>query len=188
MGMPNQLSPFYFLRHGKTQANVDGLMCGGMWDIPLHQEGVIQAKDVAERLRRSAMVRPTAIYASPMVRTIQTAEIVASVFKLPVVTVDALREWDLGNWDRVPFETVKNDFLGVSDPLGGESRITFRARVLSALEVCAKNQGLPFLVSHGGVGLFIQQILKISPQRMENCAAYHFKHSAADGWEMLSLL
>lgn len=163
-------------------------MCGGKWDIPLHEAGVSQARDVAERLARSIVVRPTAIYASPMVRTRQTAEIVAAEFKLPVTIVDALREWDLGNWDRVPFETVRNEFLGTSDPLGGESRLVFRARVLAALELCTKNKGLPFLVSHGGVGLFIQQILKISAQRMENCSAYHFKNPTSTGWEMLSLL
>ncbi|MEC7275963.1 MAG: histidine phosphatase family protein [Bdellovibrionota bacterium] len=34
--IPNKI--FYFVRHGQTEANAKGLICGGEWDIPLNKK------------------------------------------------------------------------------------------------------------------------------------------------------
>jgi 2,3-bisphosphoglycerate-dependent phosphoglycerate mutase len=166
--------PFFYLRHGITQANIDGLMCGGAWDIALAERGVQQAMEVAERLGTLAPPRPQVIYSSPMLRALQTAEILEGKLKLSMEVVEDLREWDMGEWDRKPFLAVKDQFLGGGEPKGGETREALRVRTAKTLKAILKPDELPLLVSHGGIGMMIQLILELSPFRLENCVPYRF--------------
>ena len=188
MSIDARLAPFYFLRHGKTLANQQGLMCGGKWDIGLCEEGVMQVKQLAGRISGHKWELPSIIYSSPLLRARETAQIIAAYLNLPVHEVEGLREWDLGEWDKRPFEQVRDRFLGTADPKGGETRRRFRARVEAALVHCAAaGKGTVLIVGHGAFGLLVQQLLGIAPCRMENATAYHFKRDAKANWLMGSL-
>ena len=64
--------PFWYLRHGETDWNRQGLSQGSI-DIPLNELGLAQAREAAVRLRNRGI---TSIVASPLSRARVTAEIV----------------------------------------------------------------------------------------------------------------
>lgn len=74
---------FYFIRHGQTDANLQGLMCGASWDISLNDTGTKQAEGAAFTLRQ-AVTSLGAICVSPMIRARQTAEIIAKQYKAAI--------------------------------------------------------------------------------------------------------
>jgi broad specificity phosphatase PhoE len=77
----------YLVRHGQTVWNEEGKLCGSC-DVPLSDEGLIQAKKLAERMKR---VNLFAVYSSPLLRARQTAEAIASPHSLLVAIEPDLR-------------------------------------------------------------------------------------------------
>ena len=87
--MPDLIhTPFWYLRHGETDWNKQGLQQGSV-DIPLNETGLAQAREAAERLHGKGI---TTIIASPLSRARVTAEIVAERLGLPVTIDPDLRE------------------------------------------------------------------------------------------------
>ena len=86
----------YLLRHGESEGNLHQVYAARAIDPPLTRDGVVQATLQAERL---ASVGLRAIYASPLLRTRQTAAIVSERCGLPVAYSDALWEVDVGELD-----------------------------------------------------------------------------------------
>ena len=64
----------YVTRHGETDYNAAGRYCGST-DVPLNENGLAQARDLARRLAR---VKFDAVISSPMLRARQTADIVCA--------------------------------------------------------------------------------------------------------------
>lgn len=81
-------------RHGRTEWNATGLM-QGQEDIPLDELGQLQAKTAA---RLIAGYRPSALYASDLSRTRQTAEALVEVTGLEITFEPRLREIHVGEW------------------------------------------------------------------------------------------
>ena len=75
---------FYAVRHGQTDWNALGRVCGRT-DLPLNAEGERQARQTAGSLRGLAIER---IVCSPLLRARQTADFAAQALGLPV-RVDA---------------------------------------------------------------------------------------------------
>ncbi len=93
---------FYLVRHGQTDWNRAGKI-QGTTDIPLNETGRQQAEQLAtvlkERSGYPAKTRIDAVYASPLARAFQTAEILAKEGKLPLRRLTGLRGarfWMLG--------------------------------------------------------------------------------------------
>src|SRR5476649_459821 len=97
---------FYFVRHGQTDANRDSLAAGSGWDIELNQTGLAQAKALAESDAIKQLHDVKTVCVSPLVRAQQTAQALSSVLKAPLETVDLLREWHLGEWERQPWDEL----------------------------------------------------------------------------------
>jgi broad specificity phosphatase PhoE len=83
----------FFTRHGESQANIERIISNRDLPHALTTQGRTQTLALAERL---AAMRMVAIYASPILRAQQTAQIVAEQLAAPVVTSAALREFDCG--------------------------------------------------------------------------------------------
>ena len=85
---------FYLVRHGQTDWNRAGKI-QGTTDIPLNETGRQQAEQLAtvlkERSGYPAETRIDAVYASPLARAFQTAEILAKEGKLPLRRLTGLR-------------------------------------------------------------------------------------------------
>ncbi len=76
------------------------------------ERGVAQATELAGRLAGGPV--PAAIYASPLRRAAQTADIIAARLGLPVITLEELRELDVGDLEGRADEQAWGTFLEVA--------------------------------------------------------------------------
>lgn len=95
----------YFVRHGETILTPERRFSGGDGSDPeLSHEGIAQADAVAKELgARKAVL----LIASPMVRTVQTAERIAQETGLKIELDEAWREANFGEWDGLKISEVK---------------------------------------------------------------------------------
>ena len=84
---------FLCLRHGATDWNRQGRF-QGRTDNPLNDDGLTQARAAAARLQN---VRLRHIVSSPLIRALQTAEIVASASAAPITVDHGIIECDFGS-------------------------------------------------------------------------------------------
>ncbi len=83
----------YVVRHGETDENARGILQGASIDGPLNENGVRQIEEFARMV-------PTGIkkiYASPLKRVLQSAEIINKKIGVDVVVKDSLREREYGS-------------------------------------------------------------------------------------------
>jgi broad specificity phosphatase PhoE len=155
--MPAQGEPTVtlLLRHGQTPLSVQKRYAG-VSDVPLTEIGVDQAAAAAKRLASAGI---GAIVSSPLQRAVRTAEAVAAVTGVPVVTDEGLRETDFGAWEGLTFAEVRERWPAemtswLADPAvappGGESFIEVNTRVTEALHRVLTSQARQnvLIVSH----------------------------------------
>jgi probable phosphoglycerate mutase len=124
------------VRHGATTLSAEDRFAGAT-DIPLSEDGRAQAAALAERLRDDPI---SAIYCSPMRRTLETASIIAAPHQLAPISRPALREIDHGHWEGLTRQDVESRFKDEyarweedpfsSAPSGGECGVDVMARAL----------------------------------------------------------
>jgi probable phosphoglycerate mutase len=85
--------PVALIRHGETQANVEGRW-HGRTDGPLTDHGLNQGAELATRFNGI-----TRIFSSPLERTRRTAAAFAEPFDLAVDLAEGLIEIDFGTWE-----------------------------------------------------------------------------------------
>ena len=85
----------YVIRHGQTKLN-NAKLLQGRSDLPLNETGMEQARAAGHWLAGQG-VSFQRVYSSPLVRAIQTAELVAP--GVPVVADDRLIEMDYGPYE-----------------------------------------------------------------------------------------
>lgn len=98
MSAPTPARTFYGLRHGATDWNRQGLF-QGRTDNPLNEDGLRQAREAAGLLRGVGISR---IVASPLVRALKTAEIIADAIAVPLTIDDGIIEFDFGSFEGLP--------------------------------------------------------------------------------------
>lgn len=149
----------FCVRHGESDYNVEGRIQGRSNRPQLSELGRAQSRAAAEVL---AVAGIEAIYASPLRRAWQTAELIARRTGLPLVADARLAEVDVGDFQeqmrseldrRFPEELAR---WSSGDPdarlPGGESRRELAARGREALAaVAASGHGRAAVVSHGGL-------------------------------------
>jgi broad specificity phosphatase PhoE len=81
-------------RHGETTWNREARFQGQI-DVPLNDRGREQARELARRAQAEGIA---ALYASPLLRARETAEIVGAELGLDVRVDDRLKEMDVGAW------------------------------------------------------------------------------------------
>lgn len=155
------------VRHAETEANAEGRMQGHA-DFRLSAEGRAQAERLYERFQAEGF-EPTHVFASPLLRAFETAEIVARSWPVPVTPWDDLKEHDIGvlaglTWDEaverfpdVDMELVRSRQLAGID--GAEPLAARRTRGRRVIETTLgrhSQQDSVLLVSHGGI---LQHIL-----------------------------
>src|SRR5687768_2128817 len=84
--------PFYYLRHGETEANASRIIAGSL-DVDLTPLGREQAQAAARALSREPI---TAVYSSPLRRARETAEPVAEALALPIILIGEIAERNWG--------------------------------------------------------------------------------------------
>lgn len=89
------MATIVLVRHGVTADT--GTRLGGRTPARLSGDGRAQAEAVAARLAGSG-TSFAAVHASPVIRTLETADPIASALDLPVEELDGLAEFDYGEW------------------------------------------------------------------------------------------
>jgi probable phosphomutase (TIGR03848 family) len=100
------MTTLVLVRHATTAAT--GKKLGGRTHAALDDGGRAQARAAAERL---AALPVRAVYASPLPRTLETAEALAQPHRLDVHEVDGLVEVEYGRWTDRPLGPLRNTKL-----------------------------------------------------------------------------
>ena len=93
-------------RHGQTEDNRLGNI-QGVGSAPLNEMGRRQAAMLARALRADA---PFALYSSPLRRAMETAQAVAELAGVEIVTDDGLTEMDVGEFDGLSGSQLRERF------------------------------------------------------------------------------
>lgn len=146
------------LRHGETELNRAGALRGRL-EVPLSENGRWQARRLAERIAAEYVVER--IVASPLRRTVETAEAVSRATTAAVELAPSFVDVDYGSWagrppreltsaERAEFERWRRDpttaLPGAEPPQAVQTRATEALEALVATEV-----GCAAVVSHDAV-------------------------------------
>jgi broad specificity phosphatase PhoE len=198
------------VRHGQTAwnapAGTTGLRRGaerfrGQTDVPLSEQGHLQARSLAVQLEGEPV---SAVYASPLRRTQQTAQPLADALGVAIGVLDGLLDLDYGELsglrhadaaDRYPelYATWERSPGRVTFP-GGESLAAVRIRALDALDwVAARHPGeTVVLVGHQIVNKVVACALLGADNDSiwgveQDTGALNAFHQTRRGWQILAV-
>jgi 2,3-bisphosphoglycerate-dependent phosphoglycerate mutase len=156
----NPLTKICVTRHGETDWNVAGILQGWI-DVPLNETGRRQSLELAESLGSCVF---TLVATSPLRRSAETAEIVASAWGLPPpIVYEGLKERHFGDIQGIPKSELSLTHPGLYQQIvrrnpachfdQGESVDHFAQRVLDALHRIAREHegGRVLAITHGWV-------------------------------------
>jgi probable phosphoglycerate mutase len=164
---------FYFVRHGESTANLLKEFSISESRHPLTENGIAQAHSLALNLSDLPVKQ---IYSSPVLRAVQTAQILAESLHANLAITEALREWSVGIYEGTTdpagwalHRQVQEDWyfgnkLDSKMP-GGESFLEIRSRFVPFIEKLVQDESNAnqeiILVAHGGLYLtMLPAILK----------------------------
>jgi len=127
------------IRHGQIAANAGGRWHGST-DSPLNRFGRRQIRRLAQRVERDWR-DIVAVYSSPLVRCLRTAQAIAVPLGHTVTLDDDLREYGIGELEDTSFATLQSEhdfFRRIRAdhdfaPTGGDSISSVARRIVSAL-------------------------------------------------------
>lgn len=166
-----QQIPFYYLRHGQTDWNLENRAMG-QTDIPLNSNGINQAIAARSLLIGSGI---TTICHSPLARAKMTAEIFNEVLDCTMVEIAELGEFDLGQYAGKLKGPWLREWRSGAELEGAESYQRFLERSLRGINLALSMPGMVLIVAHGGVYWSIEHALQITLEKsLGNCMAlYH---------------
>ncbi len=156
-----------FVRHGVTELNDLGVI-QGVAETPLTDLGCRQADAAGEALKA---YHPVALYSSPYVRAMQTAEIIGKHLGLPVIETTRLREQGLSGWEGQAWKDIAAADPQIAQrrnsegwwfcPPGGEPRLRVRHRMLAFIsEMMERHEDATAIaVTHAGSLYFLVHAL-----------------------------
>ena len=138
--------PFYFIRHGETDWNLENKRMGSQ-DIELNQTGSDQSYSAAYNL---VDIEISKIFTSPLKRAVKTANIIASVCELDVEILETIKERNLGSFEGTNNKISFLDNEGL--PTDSEDCNKFKNRIIQSFnKILSPTEMYPLIVSHGGV-------------------------------------
>src|SRR5882672_2616468 len=172
--MKSAVTRVFMVRHGATVLSAEDRFAGAT-DVALSDEGREQTRRLAHRLSQEKIM---AVYASPLGRTVETAQILAGPHKLEVQTRDGFREINHGRWEQMTRREVEERYPEEASewekdpytfaPTGGESGLAVTARALPALIELVRSHpgGNILVVSHKAtIRLLLSSLLGFDPRR-----------------------
>ncbi len=155
---PPRPTYLFLVRHGENEWTERGALAGRTPSVALNDKGREQARQVAERLKAQPI---TAVYSSPLLRCLETAQPLAAALDLPVSVEPGILEVDYGEWrggelkelSKRPEWQLVQIFPGGFRFPGGETLREVQNRVITALErIRTQHQGEAVAVyAHGDV-------------------------------------
>lgn len=148
------MTRFLLLRHASADYD-PGCLPGRMPGVHLDEAGREEARALAAHLEEVPL---TAVYASPLERTRETAAAVAEPHGLEPTPSEAFLEVDVGEWTGMTFEELDgrpewrswNEFRSTARAPGGESMASVLERALDGLDAVRRREpdGPVAVVSH----------------------------------------
>ena len=147
----------YFLRHGQTALSREDVFCGSGSDPELTEDGLAMAQAFAAAHRSKPW---QAIYASPLRRTVATAQPLCDALVMEMQVRDGLKEIGYGKWEGLKKEAVNQQFHDdyirwLADPAWyppteGELAVMIARRSLRVIEEIRRRftTGNVLIVSH----------------------------------------
>ncbi|HVC58064.1 MAG TPA: histidine phosphatase family protein [Candidatus Acidoferrales bacterium] len=138
------------VRHGQSEANVGRTLSNDVNRNPLTPLGVSQAESTARELNR--LSNPSSIFTSPVLRAVQTADIIANGFSIKPKIDDRLRERGFGSFNNKKFESTEamgkymKEEIDANYPLGLESWTSLKSRIGAFMDDLP--DGISIAVSH----------------------------------------
>ncbi len=167
----------YLIRHGQSAGNM-GDAFTGITDVPLTEKGVRQAEKTAIHLKS---VPFTAVYSSDLIRAYDTAFPHAKMRGLEVITDEAFREIDGGEWENKNYYSLADLYPSefkvweqtpaLARPVGGESMQEVVTRMYEGImKLSRRHEGETILLATHSVALraLMVKIKKIEPDTFEN--------------------
>lgn len=170
------MSRYLFIRHGESVWNGERRIQGNQ-DPLLSERGRRQAALLVAGLADRLPTGVRAIYASPLRRAAETAEILSAATGLPVIAEPGFREMVLGRWEGMTVPEIQATYPGayerwLEDPArhpapGGETLEAFCTRTVGALERIREERPSADLVvvAHGGpIRALLCHVLGLEPR------------------------
>jgi broad specificity phosphatase PhoE len=186
----------YIVRHGESLGNLAGTLQGSRIDEPLSPRGLKQAEALSERLASEPI---DTLFASPMIRARQTAEILNLPHRAPVFIDADLVEFDWGVWSGHPLNReLEREVADIrarwrsgdleAFPEGGESPAMAGRRAARFLErLSAVPAKFALVVAHGRFNRILMATLLLRPlERMDEIRQRNGSLSAFDWIEGLA--
>lgn len=165
------MKTIYFVRHGQSQANVDGVYAGQS-DSPLTQKGKEQAQSAGDMAKKLKIEK---IFSSDLQRAYDTACIIADNLDIDHEKIERtaiLREVNVGKLAGKPERgrkgTIHEDLPGFSyyykiknNEMGVEYIGEIKDRLYELIEILKQQpEETILIVSHDIIGLILRQILE----------------------------
>lgn len=151
------MATLHLVRHGQHNLG-GGVLAGRTPGVGLTDLGRAEIEAVAAKLERDKI---DALYASPLQRTRESAEIIAARLGLPVEFREEVIELDFGEWTGSTFDAIRADprwqrwssHRSLARIPGGETMREIQQRAVEALFDISEalNDGAAAIVSHGDV-------------------------------------
>jgi probable phosphoglycerate mutase len=184
MQSPNTL---YLVRHGENRANLTKEFSHRKIDYPLTPKGRLQAEQTGEYFSAR---RIAAIYASPLLRAVETAQIIAARLDLPVQVVENFRELDAGElenmggspqaWE-IHFRVIGDWLNGKFESRfpGGENYLEARQRFREGVEQTLSGRSGQGVVIIGHGGIFSTGLYDLCPDADRNILRTQESHNCS---------
>lgn len=148
----------YLMRHGRIEQSEPRRFVGQR-DVPLDDTGREQARAMHCLLAAHGFAR---VICSDLKRSVETAELVSRGRNLDILKEPNLRELNLGKWQGLTTDEVKERYaqeyearglyLATTRPSGGESFRDLRRRVMPCFErIMETDRGGTLVVAHSAV-------------------------------------
>jgi broad specificity phosphatase PhoE len=187
--------PFYFIRHGETDWNVSNRIMGHK-DIPLNERGIKQAHESLPILKSLKFEK---IWASPLLRARQTAQVISESLGVEIECRNFLKERGWGVGEGKSHQGFLPDMLQLKNgevtqdcglPEGAETYAEFEKRIVVVFkEILVPDHQIPLIVSHGGVFRVLTNLLAKEMISAKNCDLYVFKppQNPSKYWHTINL-
>jgi probable phosphoglycerate mutase len=146
-----------FVRHGESESNVAKIDTNEIDKYPLTSRGRSQVERLAQEL---GLIRPNALYSSPVLRAVETAGIISRSLNIPVQVDRALVERQYGRVNGMTVASFEEevDLYSSGDRYGIEPISSITKRVTEFMQVLSP--GISVAVTHADVirGALVQAL------------------------------
>lgn len=152
------MKKLYFVRHGQTVMNVQGLL-SSRTDTPLTDHGRTQAAATGTEMKKLG-IKPDCIIASPLSRAVDTAKLIADQVSYDtnkILTDENLKERDFGKYENT--EWGKQIFADPDNGVESDEALVARAR-LALTRIESLDADIVLVVAHGAIGRALRSLVR----------------------------